>query len=104
MKKVVRFDHQPALIITDQESDRYDNAMIGADLSVYSRRALRATLSFVPGADLDIVYALQIPFSAFMLGGETRDAFQEKHQADLREMWIGKWNSFGLPPRTMGVI
>ena len=32
-------------------------------------------------------------FSAFMLGGETRDAFQEKHEADLREMWIGKWNS-----------
>ena len=61
IEKVVRFGHQPALIITDQESDRYDNAMIGADLSVYSRRA-RATLSFVPGADLDIVYALQIPF------------------------------------------
>ena len=78
--------------------------MIGEDLSVYSRRALRATLSFVPGADLDIVYALQIPFSAFMLGGETRDALQEQHEANLREMWIGKWNSFYLPPRTMGVI
>ena len=73
------------------------------DFSVYSRRA-SATLSFVPGADLDIVYTLQVPFSAFILGGEKRDAFQEQHEAELREMWIGKWNSFYLPPRTMGVI
>ena len=78
--------------------------MMGAGFLVYSRRALQATLSFVPGADLDIVYALQVPFSAFMLGGETRDALQEQHEANLREMWIGKWNSFYLPPRTMGVI
>ncbi|MEC7573814.1 MAG: hypothetical protein VX973_02835, partial [Pseudomonadota bacterium] len=92
------------LVVTDQESNRYDNVMMGAGFSVYSRRALQATLSFVPGADLDIIYALQVPFSAFMLGGEIRDAFQEQHEADLREMWIGKWNSFYLPPRTMGVI
>ena len=86
IEKVVRFGHQPVLVVTDQESDRYDKVMIGADFSVYSRRALQATLSFVPGADLDIVHAFQVPFSALMPGSETRDAFQEQHEADLREM------------------
>ena len=40
IEKIVRFGHQPALIITDQESDRYDNVMMGAGFLVYSRRAL----------------------------------------------------------------
>ena len=49
IEKVVWFGHQLVLVVTNQESDRYDKVMMGADFPVYSRRALQATLSFVLG-------------------------------------------------------
>ena len=86
MERVLRHGKRPVLVVPDRAVERYSKVVIGVDFSVHSRFAIRHAAAFAPGAELFAVHAFQVPFTAFMPGGETRQAVQDQHIEELQEM------------------
>lgn len=52
----------PVLLVRDPAKKSYEKAVIGVDFSQYSRKALMHAQRLVPGAELRLTHAYQVPF------------------------------------------
>jgi universal stress protein E len=60
---------RPMLIVRNEVSGDYAQAVVGVDFSVFSRPAIRWARKLAPAGTLTLVHAYQVPFKPYM-GGE----------------------------------
>jgi nucleotide-binding universal stress UspA family protein len=66
VERIIRWGHIPALVVREPVAKSYQVLLVGIDLSVHSRRALRFAAELFPGGDFYLVHATHEPFRAFI--------------------------------------
>ena len=85
-ERVIRAGNTPVLLVKDRMSGPYRRVMVGVDFSVYSRRALEFAIRFVPGGDVHLVHAYDVPFKGFLYGQDTRKQISDAHRAEFEKL------------------
>ncbi len=62
VEKLARQARQPVLVVKTRPRKPYRNVLVATDFSPGSRQALHAALQLVPGADLTLFHAYDVPF------------------------------------------
>lgn len=84
-ERIIRWGDIPALVVREPVTKSYQVLLVGVDLSVHSRRALRFAAELVPDGDFYLVHATHEPFTAF-IGRETIKDLVLLEQNEFKKM------------------
>lgn len=86
VERVIRRGNVPVLVVRDRMKGPYRKVMVGIDFSVYSRRAVEFAMKYVPGGEIFLVHAYDIPFKGFLTGRSVREEVKKNHQKQMNAM------------------
>lgn len=97
--RVLKCSFTAALLVTDEPREPYQGVVIGIDLSMFSRTAIRQARRIAPAARVSLVHAYQIPFEGFLAGSGIREAVADEQRSALDAFLKEEMNA--LERRTM---
>jgi len=81
-ERVLRLGRKPVLVVKDPVARSYRRVLVGADLSVHSRRAISVAAELAPSGEFLLVHATHVPFIGF-LGRESTEALVRDEQREF---------------------
>lgn len=105
VERVIRHGNTPVLVVTERVKGPYRRVLVGIDFSVYSRRAVEFALKFVPGGEIFLLHAYDVPFRGFLTGRSIRDEVKKIHQEKMDAMLEDEMQAFlqSLPSPPTGM-
>lgn len=94
VERVIRHGETPVLVVRDRVEGPYRKILVGVDFSPYSRRAAEFALRALPGAEVVLVHAYDVPFKGFITGRSARDEVSKRHQQQFDAMVEGEMKAF----------
>lgn len=85
-ERVIRESHAPVLLVKEQCRRPYARVLAAIDFSVYSRRAMQTALKLAPTAAFHLLHVFHVPFSAFLVGQDTRERLRRQQKERLYTM------------------
>jgi universal stress protein E len=64
MDRVLKYGDRPLLIVKAPGAKPYTKLIVGVDFSEHSKRTLEYALRLVPGAEVTVLHAYQVPFAS----------------------------------------
>ena len=89
VEKLADESRRPLLVAAEEGAKRFKRILVALDFSDQSRRALETAVRLFPKADISLVHAFDVPFSAFLPGPEMHEYVREQHLDRLDEI-IGR--------------
>ena len=86
VERVIRFGNLPGLVVRKRMKRPYRRVLVGVDFSVYSRRAIEFALKYVPGGEIFLLHAFQVPFKGFLFGQSILNEVTKEHQEQMDAM------------------
>lgn len=83
-ERVLRLGRKPVLVVKDPVARSYRRVLVGADLSVHSKRAISVAAELAPSGEFLLVHATHVPFIGF-LGHESIEALVHDEQKGFEE-------------------
>lgn len=84
-ERLIRWGRVPVLVVHEPIVKSYQIVLVGVDLSVHSRRALRFAAELVPNGVFYLVHATHEPFRAFLDRETIKDLVREE-QEEFKKM------------------
>ena len=86
VERVIRRGNDPVLVVKTRVKGPYRRVLVGVDFSVYARRAVEFALKFVPGGEIFLVHAFDVPFKSFIHGQASRDEVTKARRKQMKSM------------------
>lgn len=107
-ERVVRVGDVPVLMAKDPANAPYARVLLATDNSPSATRALGAAMGVAPGAELQLLHVVHVPFHA-LLGQEARDQIRAERQQAVKDKLTADIAQFagqlGIePPKTTILI
>ncbi len=96
-ERVIRAGNIPVVLVKDRVSGPYQRIIVGADFSVYSRRAIEFAVNFAPSGEFHVVHAYDVPFKGFLYGDDARTAVRKQHEEQFQKMVEEEMATFLFP-------
>ncbi|MEO1019449.1 MAG: universal stress protein [Pseudomonadota bacterium] len=96
-ERIIRATNIPVLLVKNAVEAPYQRVMVGVDFSVHSRRAVEVALNFMPGCELHLVHAYNVPFRAFLRGADTQNQVNTQHHQQFEDMINEEMKTFLSP-------
>ncbi len=81
-EKIIRMGDIPVLVVCERARKKYRRVLAAVDFSIHSRYAVQCVLDLVPGAELHLVHAYDIPLADLVY--ETDTGARVKKEAEKR--------------------
>lgn len=95
-ERVIRFGRLPVLVVRDPVAQPYRRVLVGADLSLHSKRALELAVKIAPDAEFRLVHAADVPFKS-LLNEETVLEITETERLRVAELLDQSLREFASP-------
>ena len=85
-ERIIRFGTRPVLVVKRRATHAYVRLLAAIDFSPPSRKAIETAIALAPGADLDLIHAVDIPFRGLLMGGSSIESLAKRHQQQFQDM------------------
>jgi len=94
VERVICHGETPVLVVKDRVDGPYRRILVAVDFSPCSRHAAQLALGELPGAEVVLVHAYDVPFKGFITGRSTREEVSKRHQQQFDNMVEGEMAAF----------
>lgn len=94
IERVIRAGERPVLMVSEPATAPYRRVMVCVDFSVHSRRAVECALELVPGAEMTLLHAYDVPFAGFITDAAAHDEVRSAQQERLDGMMGEEMKAF----------